>query len=242
MTALRVAAAALLLAAIVAVAVGVPLAAWIAGAAAWSQRHREVAGALFIGVYVLAAVLVVPGSILTLSAGFIFGLPLGVALTSAGSVLGASAAFVVGRFIARDWVARRVAAWSGFGAFAAALHHDGFAIVLLARLSPLIPYSLLNYALALTTARFRDYLLATWIGMLPATVLYVYAGSLAKSVTTLANADSAPSSVTYTLLAIGFVATVALTLLIARRATRLLRVRLAAEQSAPPLDSANERG
>lgn len=238
MTALRVAVAALLLVAIVAVAVGLPPASWIAGAAAWSEHHREVAGALFIGVYVLAALLVVPGSILTLSAGYLFGFALGVALTSVGSVLGAAAAFVVGRFVARDWVARRVATWPRFGALYAALQHDAFAIVLLARLSPLIPYNLLNYALALTASRFRDYLIATWIGMLPATVLYVYAGSLAKSLTMLASADRAPSWVAYSLLAIGFAATVGLTVLITRRATQLLRERLAAEQPTPLPDRA----
>ena len=68
------------------------------------------------------------------------------------------------------------------------MRHDGFPIVLLARLSPLIPYNLLNYVLSVTAARFRDYLLATWIGMLPAIVLYVYTGSLAKSLTTLTSA------------------------------------------------------
>ena len=233
MNALRVAVVALLLAAIVAVAVAFPLVSWIASGAAWSQQHRGAAGALFIAVYVLAALLVVPGSILTLAAGYLFGLPLGVALASVGSVLGAAAAFVVGRFVARDWVARRAAAWPRFGAFFAALQHDSFAIVLLARLSPVIPYNLLNYALALTASRLRDYLLATWIGMLPATVLYVYAGSLAKTITTLASAGGAPSWAAYSLLAMGFAATAALTVLIARRATRLLRERLAAETPAP---------
>jgi uncharacterized membrane protein YdjX (TVP38/TMEM64 family) len=234
MTQLRVAVAALLLAAIVAVAFGLPPAAWIAGAAAWAEHHRAAAGALFIGVYALAAVLVVPGSILTLAAGYLFGLPLGVALTSAGSVLGAAAAFVVGRYVARDWVAQRIAARPRFRALDAALHHDGFTIVLLARLSPLIPYNLLNYAMALTAARFRDYVLATWIGMLPATVLYVYAGSLAKSLSTLASAGRVPGWAAYSLLAIGFAATAGVTVLITRRATRLLGERLAAE-SPPPL-------
>lgn len=231
MNALRVTVAAVLLAAIVAVAIGLPFASWITDAMVWSGQHREVAGALFIGAYVLAALLAVPGSILTLAAGYLFGLPLGVALTSAGSVLGAAAAFVVGRFVARDWVARRVATWPRFAAFYAALQHDAFVIVLLARLSPVIPYNVLNYALALTASRFRDYLLATWIGMLPATVLYVYAGSIAKSLT-VANAGNTPSWAAYSFLALGFAATVALTVLITRRATRLLRDRLAAESAA----------
>jgi uncharacterized membrane protein YdjX (TVP38/TMEM64 family) len=234
MVALRVVVVALLLAAIVAVAVGWPLASWITGAAAWAEGHREAASVLFVAVYVLAAVLVVPGSILTLVAGYLFGLPLGVALTSAGSVLGAAAAFVVGRFVARDWVARRVAKWRSFGALDAAIGHDGFAIVLLARLSPLIPYNLLNYGLSITAARFWDYVLATWIGMLPVIVLYVYTGSLAKSLATLTSGDRPPSWAAHSLLAIGFAATVALTVLIRHRATRILRERLTAEAQ-PPL-------
>jgi uncharacterized membrane protein YdjX (TVP38/TMEM64 family) len=116
----------------------------------------------------------------------------------------------------------------------AALHHDGFVIVLLARLSPLIPYNLLNYGLSITAARFRDYLLASWIGMLPAIVVYVYTGSLAKSLATLTSAERAPAWAADSLLALGFAATVALTVLITRRATRILRERLAAE-SQPPL-------
>jgi rSAM/selenodomain-associated transferase 2 len=229
MTALRVAVAVLLLAAIVAVAVGLPLASWIGGAAAWVEPHREAAGAVFVAAYVLAAVLLVPGSILTLAAGFLFGLPLGVALTSVGSVLGAAAAFVVGRFWARDWVAQHIAARPRFNALDAVTRTDGFMIVLLARLSPLIPYNLLNYGLSITAVRFLDYVLATWIGMLPATVLYVYTGSLAKSFSISTSAGRAPSWAAHSLLAIGLAATVALTLLIARRATRVLRERLAAE-------------
>lgn len=236
MTAPRVAAAALLLAAIVAVAVvGLPLGSWIAAAAAWAQLHREAAAALFVVIYVIAAVVLVPCAILTLAAGFLFGLPLGVALTSVGSVLGAAAAFFVGRFGARDWVAQRIGTRPRFSALVAATHTDGFMLVLLARLSPVIPYILLNYAFSVTAVRFRDYMLATWIGMLPAIVLYVYAGSLAKSLAELTNAGRAPSWAVDSLLASGFVATVALTWLIARRATRVLRERLATEsQQSPP--------
>jgi uncharacterized membrane protein YdjX (TVP38/TMEM64 family) len=234
MIALRLAVVALLLAAIVVVAVGSPLGSWIAGAEVWVEHHRAAAAALFIAVYVLAAVLVVPGSILTLASGYLFGLPLGVALTSAGSLLGAVAAFVVGRFVARDWVERRVATRPHFRALDAAMHRDGFVIMLLARLSPLIPYNLLNYGLSVTAARLRDYVLASWIGMLPAIVLYVYTGSLAKSLTALTSGGRPPSWAAHAFLAMGFAATVALTVVITRRATRILRERLAAE-SQPPL-------
>ena len=219
----------LLLAAIVALALSSPPDSWLSGVAAWTALHPVVAGVLFIALYVVAAVLVVPCTILTLAAGFLFGLPLGVALTSAGSVLGATAACAVGRFVARDWIVRRTAAWPRFRALDAATHHDGFVIVLLARLSPLIPYNLLNYGLGVTSVRFWDFVAATWLGMLPITVLYVYVGSLAKSLTALTDTARPPSWATYALLGIGFAATVALTLLITRRATRVLRERLAAE-------------
>ena len=239
MTARRVAVVALLLlgALVAAAVVGLPLASWIAGAAAWAQLHREAAAALFVVIYVIAAVVLVPCAILTLAAGFLFGLPLGVALTSVGSVLGAAAAFFVGRFAAHDWVAQRIGTRPRFHALVAATHTDGFVLVLLARLSPVIPYILLNYAFSVTRVRFRDYMLATWIGMLPAIVLYVYAGTLAKNFAELTSAGRAPSWAVDSVLAIGFVATVALTWRIARRANRVLRERLASES--PPPDGAS---
>jgi uncharacterized membrane protein YdjX (TVP38/TMEM64 family) len=227
MTAPRIAVAVVLLAVIVVAAIGnLPLAAGVERALGVAEQHRDVAAALFVAAYVLAAVLVLPGSILTVAAGLLFGLPLGVALASAAGTLGAIAAFAVGRFVARDWVAQRVATRPRFYALVAAAGSRGFLFVLLARLSPLIPYNLLNYAFSVTSVRFRDYVLATWLGMLPATVLYVYTGSIAKN---LADPKSAPSWAAGSLLALGFVATAALTLLIARQATRALGERLAAE-------------
>jgi len=234
MTARRIAVVAALVAAaiIIAVVAGLPLASWIAGSVAWAQRHQDAAAALFVLIYVLAAVFLAPCAILTLAAGFLFGLPLGVALTSVGSLLGAAAAFVVGRFWAHDWVARRIDKWPRFHALIAATHTDGFVLVLLARLSPVIPYVLLNYAFSVTAVRFRAYILATAIGMLPAIVLYVYAGTLAKNFAELTVAERAPSWAVDSVLALGFVATVALTWLIARRASRVLRERL--ELESPP--------
>ena len=237
MTARKLAAAAVLLVVIVVVAMGsFPFAAGVERASAFAEQHRELAAVLFVAAYVLAAVLVLPGSLLTVAAGLTFGLPFGVALTSAAATLGASAAFAVGRFAARNWVAQRVATRPRFHALVAAAGSRGFLFVLLARLSPLIPYNLLNYALSVTSVRFRDYVLATWLGMLPVTVLYVYTGSIAKSLT---DPGRAPGWAAGSLLAIGFVATAALTWLIARQATRALSERLAAE-SAPRVAGGSE--
>jgi uncharacterized membrane protein YdjX (TVP38/TMEM64 family) len=207
-----------------------PIAAWLAVGLAWIEQHPRLAALVFVGSYVLAAVLIVPGSLLTLGAGFVFGLPVGVVLVSIGSVLGAAAAFLVGRFFARAWVTERIARLPRFKALDSATRHEGFVIVFLARLSPLFPFNLLNYGLGLTGVRFRDYFLATWIGMLPATVLYVYIGTLAKDLTSLTSGglDSGPLGTT--LLILGFVATLVLTVLITRKANRTLAAHLEQEQ------------
>jgi uncharacterized membrane protein YdjX (TVP38/TMEM64 family) len=232
MTAWRALLLAIVVAALVAAAAGLPLTRWLVDGASWAEAHPSGAGASFLAVYALAAVLVVPGTILTLGAGFVFGLPLGVALVSAGSVLGAVAAFLVGRFAARGWVERRIADRPRFRALDTAARQDGFAIVLLARLSPLFPYNLLNYAFGVTAVRLRDYALASWLGMLPATLLYVYLGSLAKSLPALASGEFEASWARRVLLVAGFAATAVMTVVIARRATRTLRGRLAAEDRA----------
>ncbi len=216
----------LALAALALLAWWLPLASWLTTGAQWIQGHGVLAWAVFVLAYITATILVVPGTILTLAAGLLFGLPLGVALVSAGSVTGAACAFLIGRFLARDWIARRIATRSGFQALDTATRHQGFVIVLLARLSPLFPFNLLNYGLGLTSVRFRDYFLASWIGMLPATVVYVYIGSLAANITELTSGDVEGGGATQALLVAGLAATIILTIVITRKATRTLRERL----------------
>src|SRR5262249_44950221 len=145
---------------------------WIKGLGAWGL-------VVLAAVYVLAAVLLFPGSVLTLGAGAIFGVIRGFIAVSVGSVLGAAAAFFVGRKLARGWVEQKVAGNPRFQALDRAVGAAGFKIVLLTRLSPVFPYTLLNYVFGLTRVRVRDYLLASWLGMIPGTLMYVYLGSLA---------------------------------------------------------------
>lgn len=199
-----------------------PVRQWLTVASLWAESHRYLAWFLFIALYLVATVLVVPGTVLTLAAGFAFGVPAGAALVSAGSLAGATAAFLVGRFLARDWIAGRIARWRNFAALDKATGQEGFTIVLLARLSPLFPFNLLNYALGLTAVRFRDYVLASWIGMAPAIVLYVYIGSAAQSLAELAAGRFEAGAGGNALFAGGLVATLALTVFITRKATRAL--------------------
>lgn len=218
----------------IAVAVGIaasllPVAEWFGSGIAWIQAHREFAWAVFILAYVVATVLIVPGTILTLGAGFAFGLPVGVVLVSVSSVLGAAAAFLVGRYFARDWVKGHIDRISRFQALDQATHTDGLVIVLLVRLSPLFPFNVTNYGFGLTAVRFRDYFFGSWIGMLPGTILYVYIGSLAQNFAEIAERGFETGIAGRALLIGGFIATLVLTLLMTRRATRVLNRRLDAE-------------
>lgn len=222
-----------LAATIVAVVVLAPIGEWLVGLINWIDANRAIAWPVYFASYIVATVLMLPGSILTLAAGFIFGLPTGVALVSLSSVTGAVCAFLVGRYLARDWVRDRITALPRFAALDRAAGEDGLVVVALVRLSPLFPFNLTNYGLGLTSVRFRDYLLASWIGMLPGTVLYVYIGSLTVDVTQLVNGDTTSIGAGPWLLGVGFVATVVLTIVITRRATAILRRRLERSQATP---------
>ena len=133
---------------------------------------------IFVGIYVVATVFFVPGSVLTLGAGAVFGVALGSVCVSISATLGATAAFLVGRYLARDAVARKVERNERFAAIDRAVADEGWKIVFLTRLSPVFPFTLLNYAFGLTRVRLSHYALASWIGMMPGTVMYVYLGSL----------------------------------------------------------------
>jgi uncharacterized membrane protein YdjX (TVP38/TMEM64 family) len=175
--------AGLLLALLGVAAYALPVMHWLRAALIWTGQHRAHAGLPFIALYIVSTVCFLPDFLLTVAAGAIFGVGLATALVSAGSTLGATAAFFLGRTLARGWISRRISAWPRFQAVDHALGSRGFWIVFLTRLTPAFPYSLLNYAYGITAVRARDYILASWIGMLPGTVLYAYAGSTAASLT-----------------------------------------------------------
>lgn len=192
----------------------------------WAERHGRWGMAAFVITYAVAVVALVPGSLLTLAAGALYGLTAGVPLVFAGAVLGACGAFLVSRYLARDWVERKLVRFPRFAAIDAAVATSGFTLVFLLRLSPVVPFTLLNYALGATRVRFRDYALAS-VGMLPATVLYVYSGSLAREVAAAAGAsDTAPDGLRWVVLSVGLAATAAATVLITRAARRALEMKL----------------
>jgi uncharacterized membrane protein YdjX (TVP38/TMEM64 family) len=178
---------------------------------------------LFVLGYVLACVAFVPGAVLTLAAGALFGLAKGVVLVFLGAVAGSTAAFLVARHLARKAVARRLERDPRFAAIDRAVAQEGLKIVFLLRLSPVFPFNLLNYALGLTSVTLRDYLFAS-IGMLPGTVLYVYYGTALGSVARIAAGEKPEHGRGGTaLLLAGLAATILATILITRMARRALR-------------------
>lgn len=176
----------------------------------------------YIGLYMIAAVAWVPGSILTLAAGALFGLGWGTLYTVIGATVGASLAFLVGRYVARSAIERRLGDSPKLRAVDDAVAREGAKIVFLLRLSPVFPYNALNYALGLTRVRFRDYVPASALGMIPGTFMYVYAGHAAGQIAA-ATADAGPDGPgRYVLLTLGLIATVAVTILVTRAARRAL--------------------
>jgi uncharacterized membrane protein YdjX (TVP38/TMEM64 family) len=193
-------------------------------------RDRGAAGVLiFAAVYITATVLFVPGSILTLGAGFIYGVVWGSIYVSVASTLGATAAFIVGRYFARDWIAAKVSGNKRFAAIDDAVGDEGWKIVGLTRLSPVFPFNLLNYAYGLTKVSLRDYFFASWIGMMPGTVMYVYIGSLAGDLAMLGAGERARTTGEWALYGVGLLATVAVTVFVTRLARRALRRRINVE-------------
>lgn len=180
---------------------------------------------LFILIYIVASIAFVPGAVLTLIAGALFGFARGVPTVFIGALLGSSAAFFLSRLALRDRVARWVARDPRAAAVSRAVGEQGYRVILLLRLSPVVPYNVLNYALGASTVRYRDFAIGS-LGMLPATVLYTYYGKVAGDVTAVAAGAAPPRGPEYYgLLAVGLVATVGATMAITRAAKKSLAQR-----------------
>lgn len=190
--------------------------------ATWVESLGPAGPLVFIGGYALAVVAFAPGSILTLAAGAVFGLVKGTAFAFTGAVIGSTAAFLVSRYVARDFVATRLANNPKLDSIDKAVEREGGKIVFLLRLSPVFPFSLLNYGLGLTRVRLGAYVSAA-VGMLPGTLLYVYYGKLAGDVAAVAGGVAPERGAgSWAVLALGLLATIAVTTVITRIARKAL--------------------
>lgn len=200
----------------------------------WTQSLGAWGPIIVAIFYVFAAVFFLPGSVLTLGAGFLFGVKIGLLAAWVGAVLGACAAFLVGRTIARDWIARKVAQNPKFSAVDEAVGREGFKIVLLLRLSPVFPFNFLNYALGLTKVPFKHYALASAIGMLPGGLMYTYFGSAARSLADVAAGKVEGGAAGQAFFWLGLAATIVVTVFVTRVARKSLETAQQTADAAEP--------
>jgi uncharacterized membrane protein YdjX (TVP38/TMEM64 family) len=158
-----------------------PVQQWLRSFNDWVGQMGAFGILVFSVVYAVATVLMAPGSILTIGAGFVFGLWKGFLAAWVGATLGASLAFLVARFVARDKIESIARRNEKFRKIDNAIGRQGAKLIFLLRLSPVIPFNLSNYFYGLTAVKFRAYVLASWLGMMPGTLLYVYIGTAGKA-------------------------------------------------------------
>ncbi|MCM0590754.1 MAG: TVP38/TMEM64 family protein [Gloeotrichia echinulata DVL01] len=192
----------------------------------WINSLGALGPIAFIVVYNLATLLFIPGSILTLKGGCLFGLFWGSIYVLIAAIIGATLAFLIGRYLSRDWVSQQIEKHPKFKALDLAVATEGWKIVLLTRLSPLFPFNLLNYAFGVTQVSLRDYILGS-IGIVPGTVMYVYIGSLAGNLAMI-NIHHQPSNpqsqiAEWVLQIVGLIATVAVTVYVTKIAQKALK-------------------
>jgi len=189
----------------------------------WVDDLGAIAPIAFMLIYIIATVAFLPGSVLTLGAGVLFGIVQGSIYVFLGATIGATLAFLVGRYLARGWISQKIEGNQKFKAIDKAVGKEGLKIVLLTRLSPVFPFNLLNYGLGVTGVSLKDYVLGS-VGMIPGTIMYVYIGSLAGSIATIGG-ETAPDAnpvAQWTIRIIGFIATVAVTLYVTKIARKAL--------------------
>ena len=211
--------------------VGRSLAPRLLGIVSHIQSLGPAAPVAFILIYAFAVVALIPASLLTVAGGAVFGLIRGVIFSLVGATLGSTCGFLLGRYVARRLVARRLSAMPRFVAIEKAVSARGRRIVFLLRLSPVIPFNVLNYALGISEARLGQYVAASFLGMLPGTWMYVYLGSLAVTAAGLGDTSRAGASGRLSLTALGLAATVAVVVLVTRSARRALDEELAKERA-----------
>src|SRR6266699_6065513 len=202
-----------------------PVQQWLRSFNDWVGKMGLAGIFIFIAVYAAATVLLAPGAILTIGAGFAFGLWKGFLAVSAAATLGASLAFLVARFVARDKIVAMARRNTKFQRIDNAIGKQGAKLVFLLRLSPVIPFNLSNYFYGLTAVKFWPYVLASWIGMMPGTFLYVYIGVAGKAaIITAAGGEGVKHGWQYwTFLGIGLAATVVVTIWVTKIARDALR-------------------
>ena len=199
-----------------------PLGSIIQNFVSWVKELGPLGMGVFALAYVFTTILMLPGLIFTLSAGFLYGPLYGFLIVSPASVVGATCAFLLGRYAFGDWVNAKIAKNQKFTNISEAVAREGFKIVFLLRLSPLFPFNLLNYGLGLTKVSTTRYILASFLGMIPGTFMYVYIGSIATHIEDIIRGNTNQTGGQTILYWIGLLATLIVTIVITKIAKKAL--------------------
>ncbi|MFB2737122.1 TVP38/TMEM64 family protein [Umezakia ovalisporum] len=195
---------------------------WLRNGLQWIHSLGALGGLAFILLYIVATVAFLPGSILTLGGGVLFGVVMGSFYVFIGATIGATVAFLIGRYLARGWAAKKIANNNKFRAIDEAVGREGLKIVFLTRLSPVFPFNFLNYAYGVTRVSLKDYIVGS-IGMIPGTIMYVYIGSLAGNIATIGTESQLDHpGLQWGIRIIGFLSTVAVTVYVTQVARKAL--------------------
>jgi uncharacterized membrane protein YdjX (TVP38/TMEM64 family) len=198
-----------------------PVREWLRDFVGWVQQLGPIGVIIFIFAYALATVLFLPGWIFTVSAGLIYGILKGTLVALCGALIGAALAFLVARYLLRQNIQELTQKNPRFAAIDEAIGKNGWKIVGLLRLSPLIPFNLSNYFYGITSISFGAYMLVSAVGMIPGTLLYAYLGAIGQI--GISGGASQPNKWQHVLLAIGLIATIAVTILVSRIAKNALK-------------------
>jgi len=197
-----------------------PFARWTTVFIEYIQSKGAWGVVIFAVGYVVATILFFPGGLLTIAAGVAFGLVYGTVISSLSATVGAACAFLIARHLARKTIERQAQKSRKFQALDQAIGDNGWKIVFLTRLSPAVPFNLSNYFYGLTKIGFWQYLAASFVGMLPGSILYVYLGTIGKA--TLGG-ETQRSRQEYIFLGLGFLATIIVTIYTTRVAKQALQ-------------------
>jgi uncharacterized membrane protein YdjX (TVP38/TMEM64 family) len=231
-TSLKIAVVLVALAALVLVGREVPaqlprFTAWVASLGSWGPLA-------FVAGYSIAPVILAPAFLLTIAAGAIFGFVKGTIYVMIGATIGATLAFLTGRYLARQFVEGLLRREPRLQIIDRAVERHGFRLVALLRMSPAVPFVLLNYALGLSRVRLLDYVAAS-VGMLPVVAMYVYTGKVAGDLATLASGTAQPRGpLYYAMIALGFASTVAVTIYVTRIAKQAIEHEIAESRATAP--------
>jgi uncharacterized membrane protein YdjX (TVP38/TMEM64 family) len=198
-----------------------PVKEWLREFIEWVRQLGPAGVIVFILAYAIATVLFLPGWIFTVSAGLIYGVVGGTLVALTGAIIGATLAFLIARYVLRRNIEEITRKSPRFAAIDEAIGKNGWKIVGLLRLSPLIPFNLSNYFYGITSVRFGAYVLVSAVGMIPGTLLYAYLGAIGQA--GVSGGAKTHSPWQYVLLGVGLIATVVVTIFVSRLAKKALK-------------------